>query len=134
MKDHKGTIIVWIVIKNLEYFSLIVKFTCSKWHKSKMFLHVQSTQTLKVDNLYFFKCFFFLHVPHSFWKMERFLTLMIKRAKGLELMKMIFNNWFEHIWFKHVFDPKRYRFWKYGLNKNCSYLCDRGHVCIIYMI
>jgi len=32
----------------------------------KMFLHVQSTQTLKMDNLYFSKCFFFLHVPHSF--------------------------------------------------------------------
>jgi hypothetical protein len=27
--------------------------------KSKMFLHVQNIQTLKVDNLYFFQMFFF---------------------------------------------------------------------------
>jgi hypothetical protein len=29
-------------------------------------------------------------VHHSFWKLKRILTLIIKRAKGLELMKIIF--------------------------------------------
>jgi hypothetical protein len=43
-------------------------------------------------------------------------------------------NQFEHIWFKCVFDPKNYGFWKYSLNKSCPYLCDKGHECIIYMI
>jgi hypothetical protein len=29
------------------------------WHKSKMFLRVQSIQTLRVDNLHFFQISFF---------------------------------------------------------------------------
>jgi hypothetical protein len=56
---------------------------------------------------------------------------MIKRAKGLE---NYFYNQFEHIWFKNVFDPKNYGFWKCGNNKNYSYLCDKGHEHIIYMV
>ncbi len=58
-----------------------------------MVLHVQSTQISRVDN----PCVFFLNVFFSyqmciipFWKLERNLTLMIRRAKGLELMKIIF--------------------------------------------
>ncbi len=34
--------------------------------------------------------FFLQNVHHSFFKLERILTLMIKKAKGLELMKIIF--------------------------------------------
>jgi len=33
---------------------------------------------------------FLPNVHHFFWKLERILTLMIKKEKGLELMKMIF--------------------------------------------
>jgi hypothetical protein len=33
-----------------------------------------------------------------------------------------------------AFDLENYGFWKYNFNKSCSYLCDRGHECIIYMI
>jgi hypothetical protein len=29
------------------------------WHKSKMFLHVQNTQTLRMDNLCYFQTSFF---------------------------------------------------------------------------
>jgi hypothetical protein len=49
---------------------------------------------------------------------------------------MIFNFFYqvEHIWFKRAFDLEKYGFWKCGLNKICSYLCDRGLECIIYMI
>jgi hypothetical protein len=44
----------------LEYFPLIVDFTCSKFEtRKKMFLHVQSIQTLRVDYLYFFQTSFF---------------------------------------------------------------------------
>jgi hypothetical protein len=46
---------------------------------------------------------------------------MIRRGKGLELMKI-------------VFDLENYGFSKCGFNKSCSYICDRGHECIIYMI
>jgi len=31
LKDKKESIIVWIIIKTLEYSSLIAKFTCSKF-------------------------------------------------------------------------------------------------------
>jgi hypothetical protein len=36
--------------------------------------------------------------------------MMIRRAKGLELMKKNNYNLFEHIWFKSVFDLENYRF------------------------
>jgi hypothetical protein len=52
-----------------------------------------------VDRLCFFQMSFFLpSVYHSFWKLEKILTLMIRRAKGFELM-ILFYNQFEHIWF-----------------------------------
>ncbi len=76
----------------LGIFSINYKVYMLKiWHKSKMFLHVQSIQTLKMDNPYFFQTSFFLsNVHHSFWKLERILTLMIRKPKGFELMKIIF--------------------------------------------
>jgi hypothetical protein len=87
-----------------------------------------------VDSPYFFQTSFFLpNVLHSFWKLGRILTLIIRRAKGLELMNFFYNR-LEHIWFKCAFDLENYGFWKCGLNKSCSYLCDKGHECIIYMI
>jgi hypothetical protein len=51
LKNHKGNVIVWIVIKVLGIFSINCKvYMLKAWHKSKMVLHVQSTQTPKVDN------------------------------------------------------------------------------------
>jgi hypothetical protein len=44
-----------------------------------------------MDNPCFFQMFFFLpNVHHSFWKLERALTSMIKKAKWFELMKIVF--------------------------------------------
>jgi len=41
--------------KKLEYFPLIAKFTCSKFYTTqKKKLHVQNTQTLKMNNPFFF--------------------------------------------------------------------------------
>jgi hypothetical protein len=52
-----------------------------------MFLHVQSIQTSKVDNPCFFQTLFFLSNAHHFFrKLEKIFTLMIRRAKRLELM------------------------------------------------
>jgi hypothetical protein len=41
---------------------------------------------------------------------------MIRKAKGLELMKKN-NNQFELMWFKCASDVENYGFWKCGLNK-----------------
>ncbi len=44
-----------------------------------------------MDSLYFFQTSFFLpNVHHSFQKLERILTFMIRRAKVIELMKIVF--------------------------------------------
>jgi hypothetical protein len=58
---------------------------------------------------------------------------MIKKAKAFELM-IFFKNRFEHIWLKSAFDPKNHSFENVLLTKKYSYLCDRKHECIIYMI
>ncbi len=80
-------------------------FTCSK-HSN-----------LKNAQSFFFKPFFFLpNVHHLFWKLERILTLNIKRAKGLEIM-LFLNNQFEHIWFKCVFTLKIMDFENVALTK-----------------
>jgi hypothetical protein len=55
------------------------------------------------------------------------LTLMIGRAKGLELM----NNLFEDIWFKNVLELENYGFLKLNFFNKNSCLCDKGHECII---
>jgi hypothetical protein len=55
-----------------------------------MFLHVESIQSLKVHSPYFIQMTFFLpNVHHSFFRLERILTFMIKKAQGLELMKIV---------------------------------------------
>ncbi len=59
-----------------------------------MFLHVQSIQTLKMDNpFFFFKRLSFLpNVHHSFFKLEMILTLIIRWAKRLELIRKIITD------------------------------------------
>jgi hypothetical protein len=133
LKNHKGNIIVWIVIKNFKIFFTNYKFYMFKaWHKSKIFLHIQSTQTLEMNNPYFFQTSFVSTKCASFLlKIEKNLILMNRRAKWFELMIFYFYNQFEHIWLKHAFNPKNYEFWKCDHNKSFSYLCDRGHECII---
>ncbi len=75
----------------LEYFSWIAKFICLKLDTNEKKLHVQITQTSKVDGPYFLKCPSFLsNVYHSLLKLRKFLRLMIKRSKGLELIKIFF--------------------------------------------
>ncbi len=78
--------------KILGIFSINYKnYMFKAWHIFKMFLHVQNIQTLRMDNLYFFKHHFFLpNVHHSFWELERILTLMIIKVKWLELMKIVY--------------------------------------------
>jgi hypothetical protein len=49
-------------------------------------------------------------------------------------MNFSFYNPFEHICFKSVFDLKNYEFLKCGFNESDSYIYDKRHECIIYMI
>ncbi len=60
--------------KFLEYFPLIVKFTCSKLDSNqKCFCMFKALKLWEWTILVFFKCLFFLsNVHHSFWKLERF--------------------------------------------------------------
>jgi hypothetical protein len=81
-----------------------------------MFKHsnLESGQSLFFSNVFFStKCVpFFLKIEKDF----NILTLMIKKAKGFELMNFFYNP-FEHIWFKSVFDPKNYGFENVPLTK-----------------
>jgi hypothetical protein len=59
----------------------------------------EAVKIFRVNNL-FFKCLFSLLNFPSSSKLERILTLMIKRAKGIEIDEINFYNTFENIWFK----------------------------------
>jgi len=54
-KHNSLNVIIFFRICSLNYKVYMLKV----WHKSKMFLHVQSTQTLKVNNFCFFQTSFF---------------------------------------------------------------------------
>jgi len=56
-----------------------------------MFLHVQSSQTSRLDSPYFFQTFFFPTKCAPFLlKLERIFPSMIRMTKGLQLMKIVF--------------------------------------------
>ncbi len=52
---------------------------------------------------------------------------MIRREKGLELMKIVFVTHLSPFGLKSVVDLENYGFWKCDFNKRNSYLCYRGH-------
>jgi hypothetical protein len=87
LKNHKGIIIIWIVMKFFGLFFINSKvYMLKAWHKSQLLLHIQSIQTSRVDNPYFFQTSLFLsNMHHSFWKLKRIFKLMIRRAKRFEL-------------------------------------------------
>jgi hypothetical protein len=64
---------VWKINTNHNFFS------CSK-HSN-----LESGQSLFFSNV----IFFYQMCTINFWKLKRILTLMIKTAKGLELMKIV---------------------------------------------
>jgi hypothetical protein len=57
---------------------------------------------------------------------------MIRRAKGLELI--IFLKTHLNTFALKVFFTLKIMDFESDFNKSCSYTCDRGHECIIYMI
>jgi len=84
-------------------------------------------QVRKVSRiLIFFKHFFsYKMCTILFWKLKRNLTLMIRREKRFELIKIVFLN---DTFGSNVFlNLKIIDFENVILTKSCSYLCDRGH-------
>jgi hypothetical protein len=73
-------------------------------------------------------CIRFFSILYIKWEAHYSCKMMIKMDKISSCDPL------EHIWLKNVFDPENYGFWKCDFNKSCSYLCDKGHKCIIYMI
>ncbi len=71
---------------------------------------------------------------HSFSKLEMILTLMITRAKRIEIGEIHFYNTFECIWFKCVFGPKNYEFEDVTLAKIIQFYVIKKHECVIYVI
>jgi hypothetical protein len=59
---------------------------------------------------------------------------MIRRAKGIELIKIISIINLNTFGSKELLTMKIMDFENVFLTKHCSCLCDRGHECIIYMI
>ncbi len=78
--------------------------------------------------LIFFKHFFsYKMCTILFWKLKRNLTLMIRRKKRFELMKIAFINDLDTFGSNVFLTLKIIDFENVILTKNCSYLCDRGH-------
>jgi hypothetical protein len=57
-----------------------------------------------------------------------------QKGKGLELMNFLYINHLSTFGSKVVLNLKIVEFENVTLTKNCSYICDTGHECIIYMI
>jgi hypothetical protein len=78
----------------LEYFPLIaiLYFENLTQIYIYIYIYIACSKHSRVDNPYFFQMSFFptKFPPFFFIKLERILTLMIKREKGIELMKIIF--------------------------------------------
>jgi hypothetical protein len=67
--------------------------------------------------------------------LERIFPLIIRRAKGLELMKIVFITHLNTFGLKVFLTLKIMDFESVVLTKVVHiYVCDRGHECIIYMI
>jgi len=127
----QGNIIIWIVIISINCNFYMLK----AWHKSKIFLHVQSTQTLKMGSPCFFQTSFFPTKCSPFLlKIGKDFNIDDFKGKSTWLMKKNYIKNLNTFDFKCVFDLENYGFKKCGLNKRCSYLCDKGHECIIYLI
>ncbi len=93
LKIHKKNIIVLIINIYFGIGCIIAKFKCSKFDVNQNSFY--STQISKVDSPFFSKILFsLLNVHHSFSKLERILTMMIKESKAIEIDEIHFYNTF----------------------------------------
>jgi hypothetical protein len=84
------------------------------WHISKMFLYVQSTQTSRMDNLYFFKMSFFSTKCAPFLlKIGKDFSIDDYKGKKIWTIADFLYYQFQHIRFKNA--------------KVVCYLCDTRH-------
>ncbi len=115
-KFHKDHVINSQSMMHHTYLNINLNYDVHTTIKIVAALCLKNGQSLFFFNVLFFKP----NVHHSFWKLKRILTLIIR--KGFELMNCFFYNPFEHICLKNVFDLKNYGFWKCDFNKSCSYI------------
>jgi len=88
-----------------------------------------------MDNPCFFQTFFFSTKCAPFLlKIGNDFNIDDQKGKKTWIDEFSLYKPFEHIWFKSGFEPKNCGIWKCDFNKNCSYICDTRHECIIYMI
>jgi hypothetical protein len=91
-------------------------------------------EALKLDNGFFVNFFSPTKWALLLFQIGKKLTLMIKRAKGFELMKIVFITHLNTCGNSKVFSTlKIIDFGNMALTK-VVHLCDRGHECIIYII
>jgi hypothetical protein len=83
----------------------------------------------------FFQTSFFSNKCAPFFlKIGKDFSIDDKRAKGLELMKIIFITHLSTFGSKMLLTLKILDFENVALTKVVHIFCDRGHECIIYMI
>ncbi len=81
-----------------DFFGIFI-INCKSLHvqsltQIKFFCMFKALKPWKWTILVFVKCLFLLPNVHHSWKLERILTLMMKRTKGLELIFIINLNTF----------------------------------------
>jgi hypothetical protein len=131
-KIKKGSIVVWIVNLSGNMVPLLVNFQYSKFDANKKCFCMFKTSKYVECTTFFFQTFL-SNVHHSFLKLKRILTLMIKGTK----INKIDEFFLQHIWiqwFKSHFGFKNYEFWACDFNKNYSFVCDKRYECIVCMI
>jgi len=98
-------------IKKIGIVSINYNFYMLKaWHKSKIFLHVQNTQTSKVGGFFFQTSFFPTKCSPFLLKIGEDFNIDDYKGKWTWVNEFLIYKWFEHIWFKCVFDLENYGF------------------------
>jgi hypothetical protein len=78
--------------------------------------------------------FFFPNVHHFFSNLKRTLIWWLKEKKGIEIGEIEFYNIYWTPLVQIAFDSKNHKNWKSIFNKSYSFLYDKEHECIIYMM
>jgi hypothetical protein len=90
-----------------------------------MFFACSKHSNFESEQSFFFQTFFFPpNVHHSFWKLERILTLMIRKAKVFEVMNLFFVTHLNTFGSQVFLTLKIMDFENVALTKVGSYICD----------
>ncbi len=117
-KFHKDHVINSQSIMHHTYLNINLDYECSYNNQNRSSLMLREWTVLV-----FFKCSFFIpNVHHSFWKLKRILTLIIRMVKGFELMNCFFTTHLSTLVSKMFLTLKIMDFENVTLTKSCSYI------------